>query len=55
MTNHEYAADALRRHEQAGKRLNAWDTISATQKRKWLAKVEIVIKAIREFPVGAIV
>lgn len=33
------AADALRRHEQAGKRLNDWDTLPAATKRKWRDKV----------------
>ncbi len=42
----ESAADALRRHEQSGKRLNDWDRISSAQKKKWLAKVMVVLDAL---------
>jgi hypothetical protein len=55
LSNSEFAADALRRHEQAGKRLNDWRLISAAQKRKWLAKVAVVEKAFQVYPRGPLV
>jgi hypothetical protein len=41
----ECAADALRRHEQAGKKLNEWPQISASQRKRWVAKARIVLEA----------
>jgi len=37
------AADALRRHEQKGKRLNPWHHISHAQRKRWVEKAEIVL------------
>jgi hypothetical protein len=42
------AADALRRHEQKGRKLNAWYRISHGQRSRWLAKATIVLEAYRE-------
>jgi hypothetical protein len=42
----EDAADSLRRYEQSGKRLKDWDNISSAQKKKWLAKVLVVMGAL---------
>lgn len=39
----DQAADALRRYEQKGKKLNDWICLSKATKEKWRAKVRIVI------------
>jgi hypothetical protein len=41
------AADALRRHEQAGKKLNEWHKISHLQRARWVAKATVVLEAYR--------
>ena len=43
MTPLEKAADALRRHEQAGRKLNEWNIVSPGQRKRWLAKAELVL------------
>ncbi len=48
MTAKEQAADALRRHEQPGRKLNAWHIVSLAHRKRWLKKVEIVLSAYTE-------
>lgn len=38
-------ADALRRLEQSGKRLNEWSALPNATKKKWIAKVEAIQSA----------
>ena len=40
------AADALRRFEQGGKRLNDWASLPKSTKEKWRKKVMVMIKAM---------
>ena len=40
------AAEALRRYEQGGKRLNSWDTIPAVRKEIWRTKAMLVLAAM---------
>jgi hypothetical protein len=42
----EVGADALRRLEQSGKRLNEWSSLPNATKKKWRTKVETVLTAI---------
>lgn len=38
-------AEALRQYEQAGKRLNSWESLPTGTKRKWREKSKIVLFA----------
>jgi hypothetical protein len=42
------AADVLRRHSQAGRKLNDWEVLTPAQRNKWLKKVAIVLEAYRQ-------
>ena len=42
----ENAADALRRFEQKGKRLNNFDSLPRATKKKWCQKVLIVLDGL---------
>lgn len=41
----ESAADALRLHEMKGRITLPWDKIAASQRRKWIEKAVVVLKA----------
>ena len=41
-------ADALRRYEQSGKRLNDWESLPRSTKEKWREKVRIVLSGMEE-------
>ena len=43
-------ADALRRHEQSGKRLNDWSTLPRGTKEKWREKVRVAVSAMEKLP-----
>lgn len=40
----ERGADALRRHEMSGRKLNDWNSISAAQRKKWIEKAKVVME-----------